>query len=123
MTLARTIVRWLLTLIFLASGIMHLVRPGFYVRMIPPPLGPASLLVFVSGLCELAGAIGIALARFRRAAGIGLIALLAAVFPANVYMAMAPGIFSDMGTPTAFLIRLPLQLVLVAAAWWTCLRK
>jgi uncharacterized membrane protein len=121
-TLARTIVRWLLTLIFLASGVLHLMRPGFYVRMIPPPLGPAALLVFVSGLCELAGAIGIALPRFRRAAGIGLIALLVAVFPANVYMAMAPGMFSDVGTPAAFLIRLPLQLVLIAAVWWTCLR-
>lgn len=122
MTLARAIVRWLLTLLFIASGIMHVVRPGFYVRMIPPPLGPASLLVLVSGLCEVAGAIGIALPRFRRAAGIGSIALLVAVFPANVYMAMAPGTFSDVGTPAAFLIRLPLQLVLVAAVWWTCLR-
>jgi uncharacterized membrane protein len=114
--------RWTLTLIFVVSGIAHFVNSGFYVRMIPPQLAPAPLLVHISGVCELAGGIGIAVPRFRRAAGIGLIALLIAVFPANVYMALRPELFGDVGSPAAFWIRLPIQLVLIVWVWW-CLRK
>ena len=55
----------------------------------------------MSGLCEIAGGIGLTLPRFRRAAALGLVALLVAVFPANIHMALQANQFSDIGSPLA----------------------
>ncbi|MBC5815015.1 MAG: DoxX family protein [Candidatus Eremiobacteraeota bacterium] len=100
---------------------MHFVRTPFYVHIMPPPLEThALLLVYISGVCEVLGGIGVLLPQTRKAAGIGLLALLIAVFPANVYMAMRPELFRDVGPPVAFIIRLPIQFVVAAWVWWTC---
>ena len=101
---------------FVAGGVMHFVRPGTYARLIPPGLPSPIALVVVSGLAEIAGGVGLLMPRTRRPAGWGLIALLVAVFPANVYMAARPDRFTDLGLPTwALWLRLPLQGVLI---WW-----
>lgn len=116
--------RWLLALLFVAAGALHFLRPAFYVRIMPPQLASSALaLVYVSGFFEIAGGIGLALPRFRRTAGIGLIALLLAVFPANIYMALKPALFADIGSPLALLVRLPLQAVLIAWVWWSSLAR
>jgi uncharacterized membrane protein len=67
--------------------------------------------------------LGVLVPATRRIAGIGLIALPVAVFPANVQMALHPELYRDIGTETAFLIRLPLQLVLIAWVWWAAVVK
>lgn len=96
-------------------------RTPFYVRMMPPPLDQhALLLVYISGVCEMLGGLGVLIPQTRRLAGYGLLALLLAVFPANVYMAMHPELFADIGSPLALAIRLPVQFLIVAWVWWCC---
>ena len=64
--------------------------PGPYRQIVPPSFGDPARLVAISGVAEVAGGLGVLLPRTRRLAGLGLIALLVAVFPANVYMARNP---------------------------------
>ena len=70
----------------------------------------------VSGVAEIAGGVGVLLPPLRRRAGIGLVALLAAVFPANIYMARAPGRFRRIPR-WALYGRLPLQPLMMWWAW------
>ena len=62
----------------------------------PPGLGDPATLVRVSGVAEIAGGVGVLLPHTRRLAGFGLIALLAAVFPANLHMARNPAQFEKI---------------------------
>ncbi|MGB6741442.1 MAG: DoxX family protein [Candidatus Cybelea sp.] len=109
----------LLAIFFIAAGSNHFVHPAFYTRIDPPWLPAPALLVQISGYCEILGGAGMLVPRLRRPAGIGLIALLIAVFPANVQMAAHPELYADLGNAQLFYLRLPLQLVLVAWVWWT----
>ena len=119
----RTILVILLGLFFIAAGINHFVHPSFYKRMVPPYLPVHALLVQISGVCEMLGGIGLFVPPTKRAAAYSLIALLIAVFPANAQMALHPELYRDIGTETAFLIRLPLQIVLIALVWWVIPRR
>ena len=85
-----------------------------------PPYLPAPLaLVYVSGVFEVLGGVGVLLPRYRKVAGWGLIALLIAVFPANLYIVTASEPFTARGIPLWILYaRLPLQLVLIAWVYW-----
>lgn len=106
--------RLIIALLFSAAGVLHFVMSASYERIVPPWLPNAQLLVQVSGVAEMLGAIGVLLAPTRRAAGWGLIALLVAVFPANVYMlqlAVRDG--ASSWWQLALLLRLPLQLLLI----------
>jgi uncharacterized membrane protein len=118
---ARLIALVVLALFFTAAGINHFVHPGVYVRAVPPWLPVPALLVQISGICEIVGGIGVLLPNARRVSGAGLIALLVTVFPANVQMAQHPELYADIATASAFYIRLPLQLVLIAWVWWICI--
>ena len=71
----------------------------------------------MSGVFEVAGGIGVLIPRLRSLAGWGLVALLVAVFPANLHMALNPELFSD-ASPFALYSRLPIQLLLIAWAYW-----
>lgn len=93
---------------------MHFLRPRFYLAIMPPWLPWHRELVYASGVAEMAGGAGL-LTRWRRPAGWWLLATLAAVFPANVHMALYPEDHPVPGGRTTLLARLPLQLVF--AAW------
>ncbi len=109
--------RGLLAAFFIGAGVNHFLIPGTYARIVPPSMrGQAGRLVAVSGVAEVAGGIGVLLPPTRRAAGFGLIALLAAVFPANLYMARSPGEFSKIPR-WALYARLPLQPLMMWWAW------
>ena len=108
-----------LAIFFIAAGINHFVHPGVYARIVPPWLPAPAVLVQISGACEILGGIGVMIPRTRRFACAGLIALLIAVFPANVQMAQHPELYADLGRAPAFYVRLPVQLVLIAWVWWT----
>jgi uncharacterized membrane protein len=102
---------------FIGAGINHFVAPRHYERIVPPSLKRrAQSVVAVSGAAELAGGLGVLLPWTRRAAGLGLIALLAAVFPANLYMARTPERFRKIPR-WALYARLPLQPLLMWWAW------
>jgi uncharacterized membrane protein len=113
----RTRSRRSLAIFFIGAGLNHFVMPRAYQQIVPPRLGHAAArVVVVSGLAEIAGGVGVLLPRFRRPAGLWLIALLAAVFPANVYMALAPGRFRRIPRWALF-ARLPLQPLMMWWAW------
>ena len=86
--------------------------------MIPPPLTGALWLIYLTGILEAAGAIGLLILPLRRLAAWGLIALLVALFPANVYAAMA-GLTLGGAAATPLWFRTPLQLFWIAALWRT----
>jgi uncharacterized membrane protein len=107
--------RAILAVFFILAGANHFRAAGFYVRITPPILPHRLALVYISGIAEIAGGLGLLIPSLRRPAGWGLIALLIAVFPANIYMAVKPDRFADLHLPTWSLwLRLPLQLVLIA---------
>jgi uncharacterized membrane protein len=122
MATVRLIALVLLGAFFVAAGINHFAHPGIYLRIVPPWLPAPDLLVRISGICEILGGIGVLVPNTRGAAGVGLIALLVAVFPANVQMAVHPEKYADIGSAAAFYIRLPLQAVIIAWVWWACVR-
>jgi uncharacterized membrane protein len=104
---------------FLLGGIAHFAATDLEMRIVPPFVPWPRATVWLSGVCELLGAAGLLWAVTRRAAGWGLIALTIAVTPANVYMLMAHTRFD---VPLwALWLRLPLQLVLLWALWWSSL--
>ena len=117
--MAKKIVRALLALLFISSGIAHFANPQPFVQIVPPflpwPLG----LVWISGFFEILGGAGLLVPPLRRSAGIGLIALLVAVYPANIYMAVSNVPFGAAHLPWwAHLVRLPFQFVLIALVYW-----
>lgn len=101
---------------FVFAGVMHFVIPRTYRRIIPPYVPAPTAMVYASGVAEIAGGAGLMTARGRRLAGWWLIATLAAVFPANLHMALHPEDFSQVpGGRGALWARLPFQAVF--AAW------
>jgi uncharacterized membrane protein len=119
-----TILRILLLLFFVIAGALHFLSPDAYTQIMPTYLPHPLLLVYVSGICEIAGGVGVLIPRFRRLAGYGLIALLVAVFPANVHMAMNHLPLAGKPLPDWLLwSRLPLQALLIAWVWFSALRK
>jgi uncharacterized membrane protein len=107
---------------FIFGGVMHFVRPRAYEAIMPPSFPRHRESVLVSGAAEIAGGVGAALPATRPLARWWLLALLAAVFPANVYMALNPDEVTKRGVPAdripAALLwaRLPVQGLF---AWWT----
>ena len=108
----------LLGVLFIVAGVLHFVRPALYARIIPPFLPHPLALVYLSGVAEILGGVGVLLPALRAWAGVWLIALLIAVFPANLYMALAPERAGLGVAPLWLWLRLPLQLVLIAWVWW-----
>ena len=114
---ARRRSRGALALFFIAAGSNHFASPGAYRQIVPPSLQrEAKLIVEVSGVAEIAGGFAVLLPGARRVAGVYLIALLAAVFPANLYMARAPERFRRIPR-WALYARLPLQPLMMWWAW------
>lgn len=106
-----------LSVAFIAAGANHFVNPGFYMQMMPAYLPAHRELVALSGVLEILGGVAVLIPRVRRIAGWGLVALLLAVFPANLHMALNPALFPDF-SPTALYARLPFQLLFIAWALW-----
>ncbi len=112
----------LLSLLFIAAGINHFVSPDVYMKIMPDFLPWPLALVYVSGFFEVLGGVGLAVPRLRRAAGWGLIALLVAVFPANIDMLMNADQFPAIPV-WALVARLPLQGVMIAWVWWAAVKR
>ena len=111
----------LLAAFFTFAGVMHFLRPREYEAIVPPQVPMHRQVVAISGLAEIAGGIGVIDARSRPLARWWLLALLTAVFPANVYMALRPqdvaarGVAADRIPRWLLWARLPLQPLM---AWW-----
>lgn len=101
---------------FFFTGSDHFLNPQRYLPMLPPAVQPA--LIYISGFCELAGATGLLLRRMRRWAAWGLLALLIAIFPANIYVALSGSIAGLPSSTWYYWVRLPIQFIFIAWAWW-----
>ena len=89
MRIFKTVSRFIFGLFFIGAGIMHFVRTDFYMKIMPPYLPLHLELVYLRGFFEVALGMLLLVPRFSRLAAWGIIALLIAVFPANIYMALA----------------------------------
>ncbi len=115
----KATLRWLLSVVMVGTGVSHFANPGSYAAIVPTILPSPVLLVYVSGLFEVLGGLGLTLSRTRRVAAWGLIALYVAVFPANVNMAINRVPLGTRELPDwALYARLPIQALLVAWAFW-----
>ena len=115
----RCILRLVLAALFLCAGTVHLVNPRFFLPIMPPGIPWPMACIIISGVFELLGGVGLLVpsATIRKLAGVGLILLLLAVFPANIYMAAAH-IQVHGSQPWMAWARLPLQPILILAVWW-----
>jgi len=97
---------------FILAGANHFISPEFYLRMMPPVLPKHELLNYVSGIAEMVLGLMLMYPQTKRLAAWGLITLLIAVFPANIYMAMEAGKSIDVSPVVAY-IRLPFQFLFI----------
>jgi uncharacterized membrane protein len=101
------------------AGLNHFLNPDAYEAMVPRELPSPRLLVYVSGVAEIAGALGLFHPRTRKLAAWGLVLLYVAVFPANINMAVNHLSLDGREVPSwALWARLPLQAVFIAWAFW-----
>ncbi len=113
----KLVMKWVLGVAFIAAGVNHFANPGFYVRIMPPYLPWHYELVLISGAFEIIGGAALLVPRLQAPAAWGLIALLVAIFPANVHMALHAEDFPQ-APPALWWARLPLQAVFIAWAYW-----
>ena len=114
----------LLALFFVVAGVNHFVSPKIYLSIMPSYFPWPAQLVALSGAVEIAGGIGVLLPQTRKLAGWCLIALLGAVFPANIQAISAGMVIVGHALPNWMLwLRLPLQVVLVIWVYRTCLSR
>jgi uncharacterized membrane protein len=110
---------------FVFAGVMHFIKPRFYLQMMPEWLPAHEAMNYLSGAAEVVG--GLALMspdpKIRRAGGWFTLLILAAVYPANIHMALNADQFPDVpGGQAALIARLPFQAVF--AAWvWTAMNR
>jgi uncharacterized membrane protein len=119
MSRAKTIWRALIAAFFVFAGIMHFIKPDFYLAMMPSMLPHPIALIYISGVAEILGGAGLLIPQFRRFAAYGLIALLIAVFPTNIRMFVDS--LHDHGwslTTLILAVRLPLQFAFMALVNW-----
>ena len=113
----KTALKWLLAVFVVGSGVLHFTNPGMYTRIMPPYLPWHLELVYASGAFEIVLGVLLLVPRVTRLAAWGLVALLIAVFPANVHMALHAERYPEL-PPAALWARLPFQAVFVAWAYW-----
>jgi uncharacterized membrane protein len=97
-----------LSFFFIYFGVDHFINPDFYLSIMPPSFPMHLEAVYISGLFEILGGIGVLLSKTRKLAGWGLFVLLIAVYPANIYMALTPEAFPEIPL-SALYTRLGLQ--------------
>jgi len=114
----KAVLRVFLAVVMLTAGIGHFVRPDGFAQIVPDYLPWPYELVYISGVFEILGGLGLLISKTRRAAAWGLIALYIAVFPANIHMALHELPFMGTVHPIGNWVRLPFQLVFIAWAYW-----
>lgn len=122
MSRAKTVLLWLMAAFYIFAGYNHLANPAFYLAIMPPDLPNPEWLNVASGLAEIVLGVFLLEPRTRVYAAWGVIALLVAVFPANVYVATQniglPGGEAGTGNAVANMVRLPFQALFIVWAWW-----
>ena len=104
----KKIVLFGLAAFFINVGVDHFVNPEFYLSIMPPAFPLHLEAVYISGFFEILGGVGVLIPRLRKIAGWGLVALLVAVYPANIYMAITPEAFPKASVALLY-VRLAFQ--------------
>jgi uncharacterized membrane protein len=113
----KLILKFLLAIFFVLAGFNHFFNTAFYLRIMPTYLPWHLPLVYLSGLVEIILGILLLIPKFTQLAACGLIALLVAVFPANIHMVVNHDLFPEYSI-AALWVRLPLQVVLIGWVYW-----
>lgn len=116
MSRLKTISKFVLAIFMIGAGTMHFVNPAFFLKIMPPYLPLHEELVLVSGVCEALLGILLLVPKWSRRAAWGTIALLIAVFPANLHVYQHQELIT--APPLVHLLRLPLQGVFILWAYW-----
>jgi uncharacterized membrane protein len=118
--IVKRVLLWAMGIFYVMAGIQHFRVPDVYLPMMPPYLPWHAGLVFLSGVAEVLCGVGVLIPQTRKLAAWATIALLIAVFPANIHVAVNNvALFgATEGAGPIGYVRLPLQLVLIAWAWW-----
>ncbi len=105
---------------YLMIGINHFLDPDFFLKIMPPYLPWHLELVYISGAFEIVLGLSLMISKLRKYAAWGIIFLLIAVYPANIYLAFneAPQKALDISPFLASWVRLPIQFVLLGFAYW-----
>jgi len=113
----KRVSRWLCGLLYIAAGLNHFANTAFYVSIMPPYLPWHTGLVYLSGVAEIVLGAMLLVPRFRVVAAWGLVALLLAVFPANLHMALHPDLY-PWASSVGLWVRLPIQGLLILWVLW-----
>ncbi len=108
---------YIMAVLYILAGINHFVNPKFYLRIIPPYIPWHKAVNYISGATEIALGLLLLYPPYSNSGAWGIIVLLIAVFPANIYhlTSVKPG----RGIPLWILtLRIPFQGVLILWAWW-----
>jgi uncharacterized membrane protein len=106
-----------LSLFFLFTSIGHFIKTEEMAAMLPPSVPYRLGLIYITGICELLGAVGVWIPRLTRLTGFLLILMLIGVLPANIYSAINRVDFGGHGVgPAYLLVRMPFQIFVI---WWT----
>lgn len=112
----KLISKYLLAIFMIGAGTMHFVNPEFFLKIVPPYLPFHKELVLVSGVCEILLGVLLLIPKCSHLAAWGIIALLIAVFPANIYLFQNQDLMP--ASPLVHFLRLPLQGVFILWAYW-----
>ena len=113
----KTISIIIMSLFYIMAGTNHFINPDWYVRIVPPILPFKTAIVYISGILEIILGTLLIFPKRRFIASWGLILLLVAVYPANIYVALTNGEVMDT-TPLIAWGRLPFQFVFIGLAYW-----
>jgi uncharacterized membrane protein len=111
----QTIGLYIMAAFFVYAGISHFTKKNFFIKAMPPYIPNHEAMVILSGIAEITLGLGLLFKSTQSLAAWGIILLLIAVFPANIYMATS-GKFKKIPQWLLWL-RLPLQLILIAWAY------
>ena len=117
MKLLKLITILIMAYFYISVGIKHFTEPEWFLQIYPPFLPFGLAAVYVSGFFEVLFGIMLLIPKTRYYAGWGLIALLIAVFPANIYLAYTNGAAMDIPAAVAW-GRLPFQALFIGLAYW-----
>jgi uncharacterized membrane protein len=120
MSAVKRILLYVMAAFYVAAGVNHFLSPDFYVAIMPPYLPWHLELVYLSGIAEIVCGLGLLFRRTRVLAAWATIALLVAIFPANIHVALHDVPIGGRGEILGIWnwVRLPFQFVLIAWAWW-----
>ena len=116
MSQIKAISKYVLAIFMIGAGTMHFANPAFFLKIVPPYLPLHKELVLVSGIFEVLLGVLLLVPKTSRLAAWGIVALLIAVFPANIYLFQNQDLMP--ASPVVHLLRLPLQGVFTLWAYW-----